>query len=373
MRCHLGYFTDIQPTGGNPDSMVDCLSCHDSTHTYRPGVQTGDIDLAVIARSVAKPTARNCLTCHFRNCDLNDQTMITSQDFLGYDVHMRAGTMPCQECHAGSSNPHQLPRQVGNGPMDSSCIFCHRAAPHTQQELNDHIETLSCRSCHIPVVRQAAPPIIDWNWMLVGRPPQFFKERGRHQLVRNENGILQGGEPAPVLLWDDGSNQNYSRGQRINPDQLTVLKAPGPRSLQSKVSPFIRTHATQLYDAKYRYLISPKLGPEQGRLFPEETWHTIAKEGMEAMRLPYSGQYGWASTVSHRRLHHGIAPADKALVCTDCHGKYGRVNWGELGLSGDPWTGNASNVPTPRLDTPSRNSKPVPGIEETILPPLPKL
>jgi hypothetical protein len=44
------------------------------------------------------------------------------------------------------------------------------------------------------------------------------------------------------------------------------------------------------------------------------------------------------------RINHMVVPKDKALQCTDCHGKNGRLNWKELGYKGDPQKVGARKV-----------------------------
>jgi hypothetical protein len=42
---------------------------------------------------------------------------------------------------------------------------------------------------------------------------------------------------------------------------------------------------------------------------------------------------------------HGVAPAGEALGCRDCHTRYGPLDWGNLGYSGDPAGSGGRSIP----------------------------
>jgi hypothetical protein len=178
----------------------------------------------------------------------------------------------------------------------------------------------------------------------------------------------------PVYFWDDGSDLVYKRGQRIDQQKLTYLQKPADKSDSAKIAPFMVMYGTQLYDAKYRYLISPLLNTEKKSIFPDSDWDTIAREGMKAIVLPYSGEYGVAVTAIYRRLNHGVASVDKALDCTDCHGNGNRLDWKALGYSQDPWSGEniaPTAVTEPQEDTVIQEVKPTDPLQQMQILPFP--
>ena len=54
---------------------------------------------------------------------------------------------------------------------------------------------------------------------------------------------------------------------------------------------------------------------------------------MEAVKLSYSGEYGFVETEMYVRVNHMVAPAKWALRCANCHQKKGRFDWEQLGYT----------------------------------------
>lgn len=348
LRCHIS--TDPQKTSFDSPAadMVDCLACHDTTGQYRhnPGPdQDRTPDLVAIARNVGRPAPRNCSGCHFADCGLTPTGPLAPAPLNATalaDVHLRlpGAVFTCQSCHLSGSG-HNISRQMhGSGKgagQAAACATCHTDTPHTLTQLNLHGRSITCQACHIPTYAQGAPALVAWNWLMTGKTDTAIRAGSREGLqLYDQNGFWSAANIEPVYRWDDGTDQAYSRGQKIMPQELTVLHGPAEKSEASRLAPFRVLYATQLYDSKYRYLISPLLQPEGEILFPASEWDAIARKGMEAMVLPFSGLYGFTATATFRRLNHGVAPASQALDCLDCHGATGRINWTQLGLAGVP-------------------------------------
>jgi len=390
-RCMICHVSNSLPENGfaNPTSdMVDCLVCHDTTGQYRRNVDTRTLepdqselpDLTFMARQVGTPSPRNCTVCHFADCGLGASSM-QEQD-RGTDVHLNSSgpVFTCQTCHpetSGHSFARRMPLSDASESTGNGCASCHTSTPHTPERLNGHAATISCQACHIPEYSTNKPALIGWNWIMTGKTNTVF-QYGRHNRVQihDQNGFWSGSDIEPVYLWDDGSDLVYSRGQRIQPNELTFLQKPAEKGPRSKLTPFRIVYGTQLYDAKYRYLISPLLYPTGSVLFPGSDWDTIARDGMKAIILPYSGQYGFAPTAAYRRINHGVTPAARALDCLDCHGSQGRLQWSALGFDRDPWLDQPMDTTEtgPGADygnTP--DSGPLPPIPEPVGPAGPSL
>ena len=350
MGCHVSNSRpDVNLKTPAPE-MVDCIVCHDTTGIYRQvGLSSLNSDkpeiLTLMARSVGVSRPGNCMTCHFADCGLpatntSAQTMHGNAPRLR-DYHLDNATpsFSCQTCHT-RHNGHGFSRKVvkQNDPSAAQgCQSCHTASPHVLEELNSHVATIACQTCHIPEYAQQNPIIISWNWLLTGKTNRIYQAQtnGRN-LVLDENGFTSARQLEPVYLWDDGNDLLYTRGQRIRPGEITNLQKPAERNKNSKIAPFRIIYGTQMYDAKYRYLVSPLL-QSSGTVFdPDSDWTSIAKQGMESIVLPFSGQYSFASTARYQRINHGIAPVNKALGCVDCHGANSRMPWKELGYDEDP-------------------------------------
>ncbi len=335
MTCHIS--TNLLSGRHNPNSAadIDCLVCHDTTGTYRRtlGAPENDIDLVRIAQNVGVPTPDNCLTCHGKDCGL---TGLNNQGGFADDIHLKknGAALRCQKCHP-SEGKHRLSRQIAvpNGKgQPAGCNSCHGASPHSWKQLDQHAKTIGCQTCHIPAYARSTPAVISWNW-LPQLPPSSSRQAHPSIPFLLKNGMILASRVQPIYLWDNGSDQMYMRGDRIEPETATTLIGPTTRDDASLIKPFAVCYATQLYDTKYRYLISPALTSAPESLFIPADWHQIAGEGMNGLRLPYSGSYTFTTTVTLRRLNHGIAPASEALDCMDCHGQENRLSG--LGLGHD--------------------------------------
>ncbi len=364
LRCHISSNPGIDVFENAEMADIDCLVCHDTTGKYTRNPAAARLeqgDFENIARNVGRPRPGNCTTCHFADCGLT-AAALENADTAGpwslsrTDIHMaagRAGAFTCQTCHVSGSGHSFRRAMMHDTPLSSTregCSSCHSNMPHEMERLNSHAEVISCRTCHIPEYAAKTPAILNWNWLLTGKTEPIFQAvPGGRIVFQDHNGFTTSTMIQPVYMWDDGGDLLYSRGRRIRPQELTYLQQPSPRSSKSKISPFRVIHGTQFYDTKYRYLISPLLSTQGSRLFPDSDWNTIAEEGMKAIVLPYSGQYGVAPTVAYRRINHGVVPAGNALGCMDCHGRDSRMNWEALGYDQDPWSGHRQPEPETEL------------------------
>ncbi len=361
-RCHISILssgTQAEANGVSTD--IDCLVCHDTTGTYQINGHR-DADLEHIARNVGTPSPRNCRLCHDRQCGLAPQTALQPTK----DIHVQKYGFTCQQCHPGGSH-HTFNRTAISGTAamkDQGCASCHTQSPHALSRLNHHAVLIACQSCHIPEYGNNGPVIVSWNWLLSGNttPPTY---RQRNTLL-TDRGLFLGQEIVPHYYWDNGTDMVYTRGTKIHPEQTTLLQGPGPRTPASKIMPFTIQYGTQLYDTKYRYLISPKLPRDTAPFFNGTDWEQVITKGMNDIRLPFSGQYGFTTTVSLQRLNHGVVAKDQALDCMDCHGSKTRFNWRQLGYERDPWTGEQENVSPPVKEIMPTDG--LPPIRETILP-----
>ncbi|MBM9537449.1 hypothetical protein [Desulfobulbus alkaliphilus] len=339
MTCHIS--TNLLSGRHDPSAAadIDCLVCHDTTGTYRRelGAPVDSVDLARIAAKVGPPRPTNCLTCHGRECGL---TGLQGHGGFDTDVHLHhsGAALSCQQCHPGQGR-HVLQRQLTldeADPKKTGCIACHSSTPHAREQLNRHATTIACQTCHIPVHGRTTPALIHWNW-LMGSGTTVDQYTQQPTPFQTAEGLTMASNLLPTYLWDNGGDQIYERGGRIQPETLTSLLSPSPRDQAARIHPFAVLFGTQLYDARYRYLISPALTRAVPTFFSDAGWDQIAAEGMNNLRLPFSGSLGFTTTASFRRLNHGVAPTAQALGCMDCHGKSGRLPWDALGYTNDPW------------------------------------
>ncbi len=380
LSCHISIAPGPESVEHGAPGNIDCLVCHDTSNTYRRNRKAGPAELLRMARSAGRPLPANCLTCHGPAC--GPGTGLRRTDFSA-DIHLsRAGAhMTCQDCHP-SAGRHQMPRQLTRNRgirSATGCRACHSDSPHSRTQLNRHAELISCQACHIPEYGRTTPVLIGWNWLLSGQGAGISVNdpKGRHHLL-TDSGFLLGSHVVPIYRWDNGNDLVYRRGDRTEPGKAAILQEPGPRKPDSRIRPFMLLYGIQLYDARYRYLISPELSGESGALFAKQGWESIARAGMNSIRLPYSGRHDFTATLTYRRLDHGTVPASQALDCMDCHGVSTRMDWQALGYEADPWTDAEQPPRAPATLAPTPGPTPTPGqplppIRETVLPPSPDM
>ncbi len=366
MNCHISI--NRQPLHVAPGSPVhvDCLVCHDTTGTYRRdnGSPAVGLDLPHIARHVGRPSPANCSSCHSGRCGLPGSN---SHGNLEPDVHFTAsgGSLTCQDCHS-SAGSHAFSRQLTSGvnsQRTTACATCHGYTCHRQPQLNRHAEVIDCRTCHIPTYAAVNPSVVNWNWLSKEMGDLSRHSNGAMEAVLDTSGLIVATDLVPQYLWDDGGETLYQRGDKIDPGRPVLLLGPTKRTLHAKIAPFTISYGTQPYDTKYRYLISPKLTDKKGEYFMDN-WEDAARTGMQGLRLPFSGDYAFTTTITYQPITHGVRPAAEALDCMACHGAASRMNWKRLGYEADPW---ATSEPPPPASRNTEERQPA-NIEETVLP-----
>ena len=68
---------------------------------------------------------------------------------------------------------------------------------------------------------------------------------------------------------------------------------------------------------------------------------------MDYAGLPYSGEYSFINSEMYWLVTHQVAPAEEALLCTECHSKSGRLDYVALGYSEEEAVQLASFPPEP--------------------------
>lgn len=348
-RCHAGYgWADNEFDFSNQEN-IDCLVCHEQTGTYvksNYGLVAEGVDLVYAAQSVATPTRLNCGGCHFnggggnavKHGDLDSSLFFPTENV---DVHMGRFNFQCVDCHQTENHQvkgHAISVSVDTSANSLSCMDCHQGTIHSDARINAHLDTVACQTCHVPqgAIRDATK--MDWDWSTAGQdlpedPHAYLKIKGSFVY---EKGFT------PDYAWFNGRADRYILGDKIDPTEVTVMNQPlgSINDPTAKIWPFKIHTASQIYDAKFNYLIQPQTVGEQG-YWTTFDWDQSARLGMAAAGLPYSGEYGFARTSMYWSLTHLVQPKERALQCSDCHGENGRMDWEALGYYGDPlrWGG----------------------------------
>ncbi|MDX1764014.1 MAG: tetrathionate reductase family octaheme c-type cytochrome [bacterium] len=365
--CHISYGWKDASFDFADTSRVDCLVCHDTTDTYKkpgpaagmPAGYTGNpkfdkkpVDLVQVAQNVGAPRRDNCISCHgyggggnnVKHGDIDASMKNPSRD---RDVHMGVDGLKftCQSCH--TTEKHRIKGNAmvvsPGGQSHIACTDCHDAQPHKEVLLNNHMERVACQTCHIPAFAIEMPTKLTWDWSTAGQE-KIEPERdqyGKMAYLKKKGNFTWGKNVVPTYAWYNGTGGAYLPGDKMNPDQVNRLNWPeGDRSDKAaKIYPFKVHRGNQIYDAKHRYFITPKLFGKKSdshAYWATYDWAKAAEAGMKETGLPFSGEYDFAKTEMYWRINHMVVPAKEALGCLDCHGDNSRLDWQALGYEKDP-------------------------------------
>ena len=343
-KCHAGYGWSDASFDFTAAENVDCLVCHEHTGAYvkgPAGLPTPETDLVAAARSVGTPTRENCLTCHayggggqaVKHGDIDSSL---AHPLADGDVHMGQHDLLCVDCHRAPD--HQIQGRAFSVSVEDShgvaCTDCHTTPGHQDARIDAHLDAVACQTCHIPSFARAIPTKATWDWSKAGDPTRA-DDPHRYLKIKGEFTYEQ--EAVPEYRWFDGKVGRYLVGDKIDPTKTTVLNPllAGIRDRKARIWPFKIHRAMQPYDARFDTLFTPvTAGP--GGYWTTFDWDSAFRLGSKAANLPYSGEYGFAPTEMYWPLSHMVAPKERALGCTDCHGDAGRMDWEALGYAGDP-------------------------------------
>ncbi len=359
--CHIGYGWKDKTFDFSDKKKVDCLVCHDRTGTYKK-FPTGagypvtketlfmgtkksfPPDYTKIAQNVGIPTRDNCGTCHFfggggNNVKHGDMEKALSKPSGDIDVHMAVDgeNMLCIDCHV--TTKHNIKGKMYSvSSADTNhvyCESCHAAPVHAHTVLEEHSQRVACQTCHIPTYARANPTKMWWDWSKAGR----FDKNGKGIIIKNRMGEQDYNYMKGEFRWEKNVVPEYKWFNRtaghtlvtdsIDPGKIVQLnRLNGSYADKSaKIWPVKVMRGKQIYDSEYKTLIIPKLfgKKESGAYWKNFDWNLAAEKGMKEAGLPYSGHYGFVQTEMYWPLNHMVAPKNKALTCTDCHSREGRL------------------------------------------------
>jgi octaheme c-type cytochrome (tetrathionate reductase family) len=344
MKCHAGYGWSDATFDFAKEENVDCLVCHERTNAYvkgPSGIPTAATDLAAAARSVGTPGRENCLTCHafggggqgVKHGDLDSSLVHPATDV---DVHIGRHDFLCVDCH--KTEKHQIKgRAFSVGVEDANglaCTECHVKPEHRDARLDAHLKSVACQTCHVPTFARTIPTKATWDWSKAG---DAKRPDDPHAYLKIKGEFTYEQDVVPEYRWFNLSVGRYLLGDRIDPDGVTAINPPlgGIADATAKIWPFKIHRAKQPYDEGNRYLLPPTTGGVNG-YWTNFDWDNAFRLGAAANGIAYSGRYGFAKTEMYWPLTHMVAPKEKALGCTDCHGERSRFEWTALGYAGDP-------------------------------------
>ncbi|VBB46678.1 Cytochrome c family protein [uncultured Desulfatiglans sp.] len=370
--CHAGYGWKDESFNFKDEYAVDCLVCHEQTGTYKkfptgaghpvdkPTVfkANGKLyeppDWNKVAQSVARPTRKNCGTCHFfggggdavKHGDLDSSMMMPNK---ALDVHM--GTdgqdFDCVRCH--TTELHRIAGRIYSNPAAGHrkslveddlaakimCESCHTSTPHKPGvKANDHTDKVACQSCHIPTFARELATKMWWDWSTAGQKKEGkpFAEKGPHGKPSYDS--LKGSfvwekDVVPEYFWFNGAIQTLTAQDVVDPSRTVAVNTPlgSPDDPMSRIFPFKVHRGKQPYDKINKTVVIPKLfgPPGSGAYWADWDWRRSIEIGMQTAGIPFSGEFDFVETSYVFPITHMVAPKDQSLQCIECHSKEGRL------------------------------------------------
>jgi octaheme c-type cytochrome (tetrathionate reductase family) len=375
--CHIGYGWKDSSFDFSSEVNVDCLVCHDTTGTYKK-FPTGAghptyvdkpfppkskkiwkaPDLAYVAQHVGKTSRATCGACHFyggggdgvKHGDLDSS--MTDPD-RNLDVHLgRDGLdFSCSTCHrtdghdvAGSryttvaKDTHGIDVPGRDDQNRATCESCHGSRPHDAEindKNNDHTDKVACVTCHIPYyARGGKPTKIWWDWSTAGKKTQDGKEiktkdaRGYLTYVTKKGSFDWGENLVPEYAWYSGNIRYKQLDEKIDPTGVVAINTfeGSYEDPNARIWPFKVMRGKQVYDKGNNTLVLSHLfGKDPDAFWRSYDWNRAIQSAMQSVGAEYSGEYGFIETTYHWPLAHMVAPKEKALQCSDCHSRSGRL------------------------------------------------
>ncbi len=366
--CHAGYGWKDKTFDFTDQTKVDCLVCHEQTGTYKkfpagsgrpvsePKVFPGNGKTYLppewnkVAQSVARPTRRNCGTCHFfggggdgvKHGDLDSSLMKPNK---ALDVHMGIDgrNFNCTRCH--STREHRISGRVYQTPAAMhrkslieddlaskiTCESCHSRKPHKANEkANDHTDRVACQSCHIPSFARVNPTKVWWDWSKAGKkkngkPYEENGDLGKPVYMTKKGEMQWNKNIKPEYEWYNGSLGQLTVKDTIDPASPVKVNWPigAPDDPDSRIFPFKVHRGKQPYDKVNKNLVIPHLfgSKETNAYWKTYDWGKAISYAMDYAGVPYSGEYGFVETSFVYPTTHMVAPKDNVVGCGECHNK----------------------------------------------------
>lgn len=358
--CHTGWQAKQQG--------VNCLNCHsqmqvnwsEAFEDYQAFSASDDDEELEIARdiqseiqlaaqSIGRPTRQNCGACHFKGgggdgVKHGDLDTSLSKPSKALDVHMGMDgqNFDCTRCH--TTVQHHIAGRIYSKPAYTdrksliendltakiTCESCHSTTPHEAgHKANDHTDKVACQSCHIPEFARVRPTKMSWDWSQSGKLKEGKKYKEKGPLGTIDYMTIKGQmswakNVTPEYAWFDGAMNTMTVKDTIDPAQVVIVSGPVAKANDpnARIFPFKVHRGKQPYDKVNNNLLAPLLSGKNG-YWATLDWHDALTRGMQAMAVPYSGQFDFVSTTYYFPTTHMVAPKDNVVACNACHTKDG--------------------------------------------------
>ena len=306
---------------------------------------------------IGKPTPDNCNFCHWKT-NSKRGTRYGLHKGKPADVHYASG-MTCQECHVTEKH------QIGKGKIVDTagtpelrgtmktCTDCHGEEPHegpNADDLNLHIERISCETCHIS---KTYPNTRSVDWLLGMDMPKMMKRYHWMLPIAKLFGKATPEEMTKQVSTMIGcyKNKNAAGFKPVyawhNRENLCT-DVPHPMGSRdddgSLITPFAFIDTVFFDDGTTPEVLQNPDGHANGYPVPKTFVARAGGKGkrdttLEEMRSWDNGRYANAvirKIPMYFQMFHSIAPAKDALTCNQCHTKSGgRLDFASLGYESD--------------------------------------
>jgi len=315
-KCHGGFGL---PTADFSPEQTDCLICHAPNYKKTATGPDPSNDYSEIMPGIGAPEREYCLRCHANagggnNRKRGDLELAMGAEVISpdLDVHMAAG-MVCQDCHEFDDKHHVAGQGMDLRVADSdkivTCDGCHNVAekPHKTSMYNEHMDKIACTTCHVVEYGKVEPAETARNWEKAFIPGMLTKEQNAK----------------PEYAWWDRTQTVMDLGDPavIGPDGTVSVASPGGAidNPYSKIYAVRNHRARQPWDGEklLGYNVPTVKASSNGAAgIPGDMALGISvTQGIPVEDVEFS----WVDTSRTLGLFHGVAPAEDALRCDDCH------------------------------------------------------
>ncbi|MBT8340531.1 MAG: tetrathionate reductase family octaheme c-type cytochrome [Desulfatitalea sp.] len=356
LNCHPGW--------GTRTDTINCLNCHGSkTLNWEEAFEDLEVfsdsddpeeqqiadelraDIQAAVQAVVRPQRSNCGACHFKGgggdgVKHGDLDSSLSRPDKALDVHMAADgrNFQCTRCH--TTTVHNIAGRVYTRPAavartslieddlatKITCESCHGGHPHKSlSKANDHVDKVACQSCHIPTFARVNPTKMSWDWSQAGRTRDGKPYKTKNAFGMDDYLSIKGQMSwekniVPTYFWYDGTIDSITARDKIDPSGPVAVSHPMGHAgdTRARIAPFKVHRSRQPYDKVHKTLLAPLLSGPDG-YWQTLDWQRALNKGMQAMALPYSGEFDFVDTTYVFPITHMVAPKDNAVACTECH------------------------------------------------------
>jgi hypothetical protein len=166
---------------------------------------------------------------------------------------------------------------------------------------------------------------MSWDWSKSGKlkDGKKYKEKGPlgtidYMTIKGQ--MTWAKNVAPEYAWFNGAMNTMTVKDTIDPAREVTVSGPvgSPEDPNSRIFPFKVHRGVQPYDKVNNNLLAPLLSGKHG-YWATLDWIDALSRGMQAMEVPFSGQFEFVNSTYYFPTTHMVAPKDNVVTCSECH------------------------------------------------------